>query len=277
MNNEIGKPNPIRLSTQLLYFMDYKIHEYSPEELYENKARLFESLMTEWNNMSTIEQEKYSQKVRFINGGEKAKYRKDEQSSETMYETADEKPTKAVQPIIQEKSESQERSEEKKSEEKIKEQQNNKHVSSLNELKQDQIITYEVISEKEINSQQQPFKSQTSQNQQLIQENDNEQNNLQENIKENNIKIDYLKQDNEIDEQQNYNKGKKSGISQKRSQKGTNDKMKQKDSIIKKRALSLSKQTQLEEQQNQKNFSINETLTLKQLKDQIKNMFKQIE
>ncbi|CAD8168625.1 unnamed protein product [Paramecium octaurelia] len=279
MNNETGKPNPIRLSTQLLYFMDYKIHQYSAEELYENRVRLFEQLMTEWNNMSATDQEKFSLKVRFPNGGEKSKYRKDESSSETMYETADEKPTKVAQPIIEEKSESKEKSEEKKSQEVIKEEQNNKHVASNKEIKQELQISYEVISEKEGNSQQ-PLKSQTSINQQITQEkeiDENEESMIQEDSRENKKKVDDLSQENQVEEQPGLKRGKRISKGQRRSQRGNNDTKKQKVGQIQKRALSISKQKQLDSQQSEKQFSVVDTLTLKQLKDQIKNLFKQIE
>ncbi|CAK77592.1 unnamed protein product (macronuclear) [Paramecium tetraurelia] len=259
--------------------MDYKIHQYSPEELYENKARLFEQLMTEWNNMTATDQEKFSLKVRFTNGGEKSKYRKDESSSETMYETADEKPTKVIQPIIEEKSESKEKSEEKKSQEVIKEEQNNKHVASNRELKQELVISYEVISEKESNSQQ-PLKSQTSINQQIIQEkqiDENEENKSQEDSRENKQNQENLTQENQVDQKPGLKRGRRISKGQRPSQKGNNDTKKQKGGQISKRALSISKQKQLDSQQSEKQFSVNDTLTLKQLKDQIKNLFKQIE
>ncbi|CAD8062639.1 unnamed protein product [Paramecium primaurelia] len=272
MNCDTGKSASIRLSTQLLYFMDYKIHEYSPEELYENKARLFESLMLEWNNMSANQQEKFCKKVQFTNGGEKAKQHKDESNLESLYETAVEKYEQGQQLIIEEKNERNASSNEIQLAEIIKEKKNNIHNKYSEEQKQEPLISNQEFSEKESNSQQPQFKSQKSLINQQI-----EEHHVDANINQINQKDENIKQENEIDEQKNNLRIKNLDVDKKRSQKGTIEKIKSKRSSIQKRALSPSKQIQLEQQKNHKYFFIDETLTLKQLKEQIKNLLKQNE
>ncbi|CAD8156402.1 unnamed protein product [Paramecium octaurelia] len=269
MSCDRGKSALIRLSTQLLYFMDYKIHEYSPEELYENKARLFEQLMAEWNNMSANEQEKYSKKVQFTNAGEKAKQRKDESTLETLYETAVEKHNNRQQSIIEERGERQESFEEIKQAEIIKEHQNSKHARFLEEQKQEHQILNQEFSEKETNSQEPPLKNKKSK---IIQEPKDYQANV--NITEKNENI---QEKNEIREQKDNLGNRRSNAGRKRSQKETVEKIKSKRGSVRKRALSLSKQIQLQQHNNQKHFFVDETLSLRQLKDQIKILLNQNE
>ncbi|CAK71864.1 unnamed protein product (macronuclear) [Paramecium tetraurelia] len=249
--------------------MDYKIHEYSPEELYENKARLFEQLMAEWNNMSANEQEKYNKKVQFTNAGEKAKQRKDESTLETLYETAVEKHHNIQQSIIEEKCEKQTSFEEIKSAEIIKEQQNNNAARFLEEQKQEFKTLNQEFSEKETNSQEPPLKIQRSV---IIQEPRDHQVNVNFSQKD-----EKIQESNEIGEQKDNLGNRRSNAGRKRSQKETVEKIKSKRGSVKKRALSLSKQIQLQQHNNQKHFFVDETLSLKQLKEQIRNLLKQHE
>ncbi|CAD8079043.1 unnamed protein product [Paramecium sonneborni] len=257
--------------------MNYKIQQYSPSQLYENKARLFESLIKEWNNMNNQEKAKYREKVKFTNEIEKVKQNKDESILETLQETAIEKQEQISQQIIIEKSQRQESSE-NLSAQLIKERQNSNKVRFFEEQKQDFLNSYDIISERETNSQQFPIKSQTSPIQEVIQkEEEKKQNEITDNL-DKNQNYENSNLENEEYEKPIIRQRKKPGPKPKdRSLKGIVEQIKPKKNSDQKKALSPSKQIQLEQQKNPKYFFIEQTLTLRQLKDQVKIFLKQNE
>ncbi|CAD8074020.1 unnamed protein product [Paramecium sonneborni] len=266
MSNETGINASLPLSNLFLLFIDYKIHEYSPQELYENKARLFESLIAEWNHMNDKEKEKYRQKVKFTNGGEKAKCQKEVSALETLYETAVEQQELISQQVIHEKSQQKDSSENLSSQQ-IKETQISTKVRPFEEQKQDFQSSLELISEKETNQLYYPVQNESTQIREVLNNEEYHENEQNDKIKVREESIENIKQEQEASEKVNNRQRKKQDPKNKKhSMKGT----KRSDQ---KKALSPTKQIQLQNQKDEKYFSIDQTLTLKQLKDLMKNFF----